>query len=148
MLLYLPLAMSVENDKQSSECFHYLFSFRAGAASMPNIPRATFTLSIRTVDLPCSRSRTKRRPSPERMANSSWVSPASFLLFFTNSAIGFIFSIFLFLLSTHIIYTLRYNVKRLLKKYTRKGIFQATWLCVYLIGYKIICFVKRKSIPH
>ena len=32
MLLYLPLAMSVENDKQSSECFHYLFSFRAGAA--------------------------------------------------------------------------------------------------------------------
>ena len=32
---------------------------------------ATFTLSIRTVSLPCSRSRTNLRPSPERMANSS-----------------------------------------------------------------------------
>lgn len=54
-----------------------------------NIASAVLTLSIRTVSLPCSSSRTNRRPSPERIANSSCVSPASFLLVFINCAILF-----------------------------------------------------------
>lgn len=73
-----------------SECLlHQASSFLPGTASMSNIARATFTLSMRTVSFPCSRSRTKRKPSPERIANSSWVSPAARRLFFTNSAILF-----------------------------------------------------------
>lgn len=69
-----------------------LFSSLIGPACIPNIARATLTLSILTVGLPYSKSRTKRSPNPERMANSSWVSPASLLFLFINAAIGFIYS--------------------------------------------------------
>lgn len=64
-------------------------SFLPGTASILNIASAVLTLSIRPVSLPCSSSRTNRRPSPERIANSSCVSPASFLLVFINCAILF-----------------------------------------------------------
>lgn len=58
-----------------------------GTAIIPNIASAWFTLSIRTVSFPCSNSRTKRKPSPDLIANSSCVSPAFFLCFyiFSNS---------------------------------------------------------------
>ena len=68
----------------------HLSSFFPATACALNIASATFTLSIRTVSLPCSSSRTKRSPRPERNANCSCVSPAAFLFSFTNSAIGFI----------------------------------------------------------
>ena len=38
--------------------------------------RVWLTLSMRTLSFPCSRSRTKRSPRPERIANSACVSPA------------------------------------------------------------------------
>lgn len=50
-----------------------------GTAIIPNIASAWFTLSSRTVSFPCSNSLTKRNPNPERIANSSCVSPAFFL---------------------------------------------------------------------
>ena len=56
---------------------------------MPNIASAIFTLSMRTVGFPCSNSRTKRSPRPERTANSSCVSPAALRLSRTNWAILF-----------------------------------------------------------
>ncbi len=72
--------------------FLFYLSFLPGTASMPNIESATLTLSKRTVSFPCSNSRTKRRPSPDRIANSSCVRPAARLFCFTKSPMVLIFT--------------------------------------------------------
>ena len=95
-------------DVSGTEYAHASSSFRSilpGTASMLNIASAVLTLSIRTVFLPCSSSRTKRNPKPERAANSSCVRPAARRLVLTNSAILFTIKVPLFRLIT-IEYTL------------------------------------------
>ena len=69
---------------------HVWSSFLPGTASIPNMARAWLTLSIRTVGLPCSGSRTKRKRRPERRADSTCVKPAALQFSFTYSAIRLI----------------------------------------------------------
>lgn len=73
---------SVTYNFSCTTCPAHSFSpslgFSPGTAMLPNIAKAWLTLSRRTVLLPCSRSRIKRKPNPDRSANSGWVNPALF----------------------------------------------------------------------
>ena len=77
-----------------------------GTACIPNIANAWLTLSIRTVSLPCSSSRTNRSPRPERSANSCWVKPAFFLLYFIKFSISFKFIFYTLLGALSVIFFL------------------------------------------
>lgn len=116
-------------------------AIRPGTASIPNMLRAMFTLSMRTVTFPCSRSLTKRSPRPDLMEILSESSPVLFFLFLHILLLdSFQFSIF-----HKNIYPIGYNVNVVssfipVKVYYNKITYIYTlWGILYSLVIDLIC---------